>query len=179
MEQIYILQLGNEDWNHIYTLPSNVSLEYMEKFVKVPNRQYDLFFLDRSPLEEEVPLLYQAVKAHTLFITRNVNVEGRTSWLCCSKRARHIALKNIQNFLLQETKYYYPKPYGEKLDLKYWAIAQGFSGKVKWDENAVTLEGDFGTELGQAAFWRYNVYLPQGQALDFWTGTTGRQEQAD
>lgn len=168
MEQIYILQLGNEDWNHIYTLPSNVSLEYMEKFVKVPNKQYDLFFLDRSPLEEEVPLLYQAVKAHTLFITRNVNVEGRTSWLCCSKRARHIALKNIQNFLLKETKYYYPKPYGEKLDLKYWAIAQGFSGKVKWDENAVTLEGDFGTELGQAAFWRYNVYLPQGQALDFW-----------
>ena len=108
MEQIYILQLGNEDWNHRYTLPSNVSLEYMEKFVKVPDKQYDLFFLDRSPLEEEVPLLYQAVKAHTLFITRHVNVEGRTAWLCCSKRARHIALKNIQDFLLQETKYYYP-----------------------------------------------------------------------
>lgn len=168
MEQIHILQLGKEDWNNIYTLPPNVSLEYMEKFEKVPDKQYDLFFLDRTPLEDEVPLLYQAVKAYTLFITKYVDISGKVAWLCCSKRAQHIAVKNIQRFLLQEAKYYYPKPQGEKLDLKYWTIAQGFSGKVMWDENSVTLEGDYGEELGQVAFWRYNVYLPQGQMLDFW-----------
>lgn len=168
MEQIRILQLGKANWNNIYTLPSYVSLEYMEKFVKVPDKQYDLFFWDRTPLEEEIPFLYQAVKAYTLFITKHVDISGKAAWLCCSKRAQHIAEKDIQNFLLQETKYYYPKPYGEKLDLKYWAIAQGFSGKIKWDENSVTLEGEFGEELGQVAFWRYNVYLPEGQMLDFW-----------
>lgn len=168
MEQIHILQLGKEDWNNIYTLPPNVSLEYMEKFEKVPDKQYDLFFLDRTPLEDEVPLLYQAVKAYTLFITKYVDISGKVAWLCCSKRAQHIAVKNIQRFLLQEAKYYYPKPQGEKLDLKYWTIAQGFSGKVMWDENSVTLVGDYGEELGQVAFWRYNVYLPQEQMLDFW-----------
>ena len=168
MEQIHILQLGKEDWNNIYTLPPNVSLKFMEKFEKVPDKQYDLFFLDRTPLEDEVPLLYQAVKAYTLFITKYVDISGKVAWLCCSKRAQHIAVKNIQTFLLQEAKYYYPKPQGEKLDLKYWTIAQGFSGKVMWDENSVTLEGDYGEELGQVAFWRYNVYLPQGQMLDFW-----------
>ena len=168
MEQIHILQLGKEDWNNIYTLPPNVSLKFMEKFEKVPDKQYDLFFLDRTPLEDEVPLLYQAVKAYTLFITKYVDISGKVAWLCCSKRAQHIAVKNIQTFLLQEAKYYYPKPQGEKLDLKYWTIAQGFSGKVMWDENSVTLEGEYGEELGQVAFWRYNVYLPQGQMLDFW-----------
>lgn len=168
MEQIYILQLGKKDWNNIYTLPPNVSLEYMEKFEKIPDKQYDLFFLDRTPLEDEVPLLYQAVKAYTLFITKYVDISGKVAWLCCSKRAQHIAVKNIQRFLLQEAKYYYPKPQGEKLDLKYWTIAQGFSGKVMWDENSVTLVGDYGEELRQVAFWRYNVYLPQEQMLDFW-----------
>lgn len=168
MEQIRILQLGNEDWNNIYTLPSNVTLNYMERFIRVPEKQYDLFFLDRTPLEEEVPILYQAVKAYTLFITKNVEISGMTAWLCCSKKAQNIAMKEIQNFLSQETKYYFPKPYGEKLDLKHWTIAQGFSGKVKWDANAITLEGKFGEEFNQIVFWRYNVYLPQNQMLDFW-----------
>lgn len=169
MEQIRILQLGNEDWNNIYTLPSNVTLNYMERFIRVPEKQYDLFFLDRTPLEEEVPILYQAVKAYTLFITKNVEISGATAWLCCSKKAQNIAMKEIQNFLLQETRYYFPKPQGEKLDLKHWAVAQGFSGKVKWDANyAVTMEGEFGEEFSQIAFWRYNVYLPQNQVFDLW-----------
>lgn len=168
MEQIYILQLGKVNWNNLYTLPQNVSLDYVETFVKVPKRQYDMFFFDRTPLEEEVPFLYQAIKAYTLFITKNVNINGNVARLCCSKKAQNIATKDIQNFLLKETKYYYPKPYGEKLDLKYWSIAQGFSGKVKWDENAIILEGEFGETFGQIAFWRYNIYLPQSQMLDFW-----------
>lgn len=168
MEQIRILQLGNEDWNNIYKLPSYVTLDHMERFIRVPEKQYDMFFLDRTPLEEEIPLLYQAIKAYTLFITKNVEISGTTAWLCCSKKAQNIAAKEIQVFLLQETKYYFPKPYGEKLDLRHWAIARDFSGNVKWDANAITLEGEFGEEFGQVAFWRYNVYLPQNQMIDFW-----------
>ncbi|RAZ24266.1 accessory Sec system protein Asp2, partial [Klebsiella oxytoca] len=64
-----ILQLGEEDWNDIYELPSGIHLDYRESFCEPPEKPYDLFFLDRLPLEEEIEPLYKSVKAYTLFVT--------------------------------------------------------------------------------------------------------------
>lgn len=69
MDEIRILQLGEEDWGGIYTLPDGVLLEYTEVFQEIPRKPYDMFFLDRNPLEEEIDLLFQAAKAYTLFVT--------------------------------------------------------------------------------------------------------------
>ena len=54
MEEIRILQLGEEDWNRIYELPSWIHLDYQESFCEPPCKPYDMFFLDRPPLEEEI-----------------------------------------------------------------------------------------------------------------------------
>lgn len=169
MEEIRILQLGKQDWNNIYDLPQWVHLDFAECFEIVPSQFYDLYFWDRTPQEKEIDLLYQAIKAHTLFITENVKVSGRVEWLCRSKKAQYIAREDIQQFLLAEARYYYPKPYGDKFPMTDVAIAQGFSGKVKWNGNYdVTLEGEFGEELRQAVFWRYHIYLYQGRTMDLW-----------
>ncbi len=174
MEGIHILQLGSKDWNNIYALPQWVCLDYAESFVgrsenTKPGKPYDLCFLDRTPREEEIERLHQEIKAYTLFITGNVEASGRTAWLCQCKKAQHILEKDIQGFLLNESKYYIAKPYGSKFHLKDVAVAQGFSGKVKWDGNySVTVEGKFGDELRQVAYWRYNAHLNQGKAIDLW-----------
>ena len=159
MEEIRILQLGKENWNNVYTLPEWVHLDYVECFgkeeaevgeekrPKKPMKPYDMFFFDRTPLEEEIKPLYQAIKAYTLFVTKNVEIEGEAAWLCRCKRARHIVSADIQRFLMEETKFYFPKPYGSKFSMCDIAIAQGFPGKVKWNGNySVELENDFGEE---------------------------------
>ena len=174
MEEIHILQLGEKDWNKIYTLPDWVRLDYAEHFVvnregEADVKPYDMAFFDRTPLEDEVEPLYQAVKAHTLFLTENVEMGGKLSRFCRCKKAQRIALEDVQRFLLKETKYYYPKPYGAKFNLRDVAIAQGFQGKVKWNGNHdVTLEGAFGEDFRQVVFWRYNTFLNQGQTVDLW-----------
>ncbi|MCI8712118.1 MAG: accessory Sec system protein Asp2 [Ruminococcus sp.] len=179
MEEIRILQLGKKNWNNVYTLPGWVHLDHVEFFGRVEDgeekkpkkstKPYDMFFFDRTPLEEEIEPLYQAIKAYTLFITKNVEIEGQVAWLCCCKKARHIASTDIQRFLLEETKFYFPKPYGSKFNMRDIAIAQGFSGKVKWNGNySVELEGEFGEEYQQVAFWRYNIFLEKGQVSDLW-----------
>lgn len=183
MEEIRILQLGKENWNSVYTLPEWVHLDYVECFgkeeheveegeakkTKKPAKPYDMFFFDRTPLEEEIKPLYQAIKAYTLFITKNVEIEGQVAWLCCCKKAQHIASADIQRFLMEETKFYFPKPYGSKFNMKDVAIAQGFSGKVKWNGNyGVELEGEYGEEFRQVAYWRYNAVLSQGEVSDLW-----------
>ena len=169
MAKIQILQLGNEDWNEIYTLPEGVTLDYAEEFTEPPEKAYDLFFLDRNLLEEEIRQVYRSAKAYTLFVTSKVDVRGRMEWLCRSRRAQHLPRADIQRFLTEESRYFFPKPYGEKFALRDVAVAHGFSGKVKWNGNQnILLEGDFGEKFRQAAYWRYNNPLPKGEAADFW-----------
>ena len=169
MAKIQILQLGNEDWNEIYTLPEGVTLDYAEEFTEPPEKAYDLFFLDRNLLEEEIRQVYRSAKAYTLFVTSRVDVRGHMEWLCRSRRAQHLPRADIQRFLTEESRYFFPKPYGEKFALGDVAVAHGFSGKVKWNGNQnILLEGDFGEKFRQAAYWRYNNPLPKGEAADFW-----------
>lgn len=169
MDEIRILQLGEEDWNGKYKLPEGVCLDYVKVFQIQSSKPYDLVFLDRTPLAKEVCMLYKAVKAYTLFVTEKVEIQDRMAWLCQCKKAQRIAQEDIQRFLLEEVKYYFPRPYGEKFKLKDLAVAQGFAGKVKWIGNyCVDIEGEFGEEYQQIAFWRYNSFLPRGQMSDLW-----------
>ncbi len=169
MDEIHILQLGEKDWNEVYDLPENVCLEYADSFKDVSETLYDMCFLDRAPLDEEIEPLYRSVKAYTLFVTEKVVIDGRAAWLCKSRKAQYISEKEIQKFLLEETKYYYPKPYGEKFKFGNLAISRNFSGSVKWNGNYnVTLTGAFGEQFSQVAFWRNNIPMYKGQIIDLW-----------
>ena len=174
MAEICILQLGKENWNKLYQLPSNVRLDHVECLTKPPEKPYDICFLDREPLEKEIEILPREIKAYTLFITdkiyeRDTGLTDRTKWLCKCKKAKCIPSEDVQDFLRQEAGYYYPQPYGEKFALQDIEIAHGFSGKIRWNGNySVTLEGDFGKDFRQAVCWRYNILLPRGQSLDLW-----------
>lgn len=168
MDKIRILQLGKEDFRTQYELPDTVELTYVERLTEFSGKPYDLVFLDRTPRKGELALLRQAAKAYTLFITEHVDVE-EMGWLYQEKRAKRIDRKDVQKFLLQEAHYYYRKPYGEKLKPCNLTISRNFSGSVKWNGNySVSLNGDFGNEFGQTAYWRNNIPVFQGQRIDLW-----------
>ena len=169
MANIRILQLGEDDWNERYTLPETVQLDYMDELKELPEKPYDMFFLDRDPSKEETGLLYRMVKAYTLFVTDKVDRNGRSEWLCRSRGAQYIQRDDIQRFLTEESRYYFSRPYGEKLSLKDVAVAQGFQGTVQWCGNQnILLESDFGEDFHQVAYWRYNSLSTKGEMADFW-----------
>ena len=168
-EEIQILQLGTEDWNNCYQVPENVELTFAEEFTKAPKLAYDLVFVDRPIKEEELPALCKATKAHTLYVTDRELWNDTMQLFYARKRGKRIALEKVQDFLLQEAKNYFSKPYGEKFNPKNIAVAQGFYGSVQWKGNeSVVLEGEFGTELNQAVFWRNNIPIFEGQAIELW-----------
>lgn len=169
MEKIRVLQLGSEDWSGIYKLPENIVWEYAESFTEQAEKAYDLVFLDRTPLEEEMEPLYHAAKAYTLFVTEKAEVNERVEWLCKCRNAEHIKTEDILDFLSTEIKYYYSKPYGEKCHMTDVSIAHGFTGAVKWNGNySVELCGEYGETLKQVAYWRCNIFLEEGKAIDLW-----------
>ncbi len=168
-EEIRILQLGDEDWSSKYRLPEKIEYFYAESFVQTEEKPYDLVFLDRTPKEEEIDPLRKVIKAYSLYVTESVVLSDRGKWLYAVNKGQRLPAKDIQRFLLEEVKFYYPHPYGEKFKPGNIAIAQGFSGKVTWNGScSVVLEGDFGEEFNQAVFWRNNIPIFQGKVIEFW-----------
>ena len=166
---IRILQLGSSDWSKEYTLPNYIEYSYTDHFVEVPRSPYDLVFVARNLLEGELENLMSATKAHTLYVTEDVVLDESLSYLFNCKKGRRIAYESIPTFLCYEARNYFPKPYGEKFRFTNLAIAQGFNGNVSWNGNySLTLEGDFGNDFEQIAYWRNNIPVFEGQAIDLW-----------
>ncbi len=169
MDKIQVLQMGDQDWREQYSMPEEVEFHYRKSFTQLPKGLYDLVFLDRTPSDEEVKLLHQATKAYTLYVTSQVELKGKAEWLYRCKKGRRILAEGLTGFFLNQVQNYFSKPYGEKFLFCDLAIAQGFSGKVKWNGNCcVCLQGDFGGTFHQAAFWRNSIPIEKGQCLEFW-----------
>lgn len=166
---INALQLGSNNWNDCYQLPKNFILHYTEAFLETPKKVYDIVFIDRTISDEETELLKNVTKAYTLYVTESVQMSPAMERLFGCKTGKILAQNDIQRFLLEEVKNYFPNPYGEKFSHKNLAVAQGFQGKIEWDGNySLTVEGDLGKELRQIAFWRNNIPIFEGQAIDLW-----------
>lgn len=168
-EKIRILQLGVDDWRKKYRLPENIDYTYQSSFTEESKKRYDLVFLDRGLQENELEPLWHATNPHALYVTERAAWDRRTERFCEEKKGKRIAESQIQSFLLQEVRNYFPGQYGEKFCHQDLVIARGFTGKICWNGNcSVSLQGDFGRELRQAAFWRSNIPVDRGQAIELW-----------
>ncbi len=169
LDAIRVLQLGIEDWNRRYKLPENVLLLYENEHTENPKSEFDLVFVDRELSDAEITLLMDVTKAYTLFVTERVTLAGSMKKYYACRKGRRIAEADIQDFFLHEARNFFTKPYGEKFSLGKLAIAQGFAGNVEWQGNyCVTVSGEFGEELSQIAYWRNNIPVFQGQAIEMW-----------
>ncbi len=168
-EMIQVLQLGTEDWNNCFELPQNVKITYAERFHEVPKKPFDLVFIDGEVSDREVECLQAAAKAYTLFVTDRAVMSDGLKHLCRCKKGKRIAYSKVGVFFKYEAQNFFSKPYGEKFVLAELAIAQDFEGFVEWDGNySVTVEGEYGETFSQIAYWRYNIPVQEGQAIDFW-----------
>ena len=169
LNTIRVLQIGIEDWNEYYDVPDYVQMDYVDKYVNASKTYYDIVFIDRPIYEEEIGPLSKVTKAHTLYITDNaVADEISMPYFKCNV-AKTLARDEIQSFLSSEARNYFAKPYGEKFSINNLSVAQGFSGSVAWNGNySLTLNGDYGDDFCQVAYWRNNIPIFEGQAIEFW-----------
>lgn len=130
---------------------------------------YDIVFVDKVLSKKETQILHKATKAYTLFVTENVQLNECMQYYYDCKKGKRIAEADIQDFLTHEARNYYAKPYGEKFEPMNVAVAHGFSGSVEWNGNySVLLCGEYGDDFNQVVYWRNNIPIHQGQAIDFW-----------
>ena len=169
MERIRIWQIGTEDWSQMYNIPENAKLIFSDAELELKKDIYELVVLERNLSDEEAAIVKAMSMSYCLFVTDTFELDEITAALMAQRMGQILCKEDIQSFLDNEIKKYFPKPYGEKFKPMNIGIAQGFKGTVKWNgQYSVSLAGEYGGEFNQVVFWRTNIPLNKGQALDLW-----------
>lgn len=169
MNKISVLQVGNEDLSLTLHIPDFVDWNYVDDLKEATERSYDVCVLNRCVNKEEAYILLKKIRAYTLFLLDDVNVDKWTTWICTSRRAKVLNIETLQEFIDEDIHLFYSYTYGEKFVPQTLSISQSFKGSVFWDGfSGVELDGDYGDDFYQIAYWRYNIPLFKGQTLDLW-----------
>lgn len=161
--------MGNEDLSLQLHIPDYVEWNYTNDLGLAKERGYDVCILNRCVNEKEARILLKKVRAYTLFLLDDVHVDQWTTWICTSRRARVLDIQTLQEFTDEDIHLFFTNPYGEKFIPQNLSISQSFKGSVFWDGfSGVELEGNYGNDFYQVAYWRGNIPVFQDQSINFW-----------
>ena len=169
MNKISVLQVGNEDLSLTLHIPDFVDWNHVDDLKEATERSYDVCVLNRCVNEREARILLKKIRAYTMFVLDSVELNGWTKWIYKSRVGKIYSLNGLQEFMSDDIKLFFPSGYGEKFDALSLSISQNFGGSISWDGyNGVLLNGEYGDDFYQIAYWRMNVPLFNEQVIDFW-----------
>lgn len=161
--------MGNEDLSLQLHIPDYVEWNYINDLKEAIERGYDVCILNRRVNEKEARILLKKIRAYTMFVLNTVQVDRWTKWIGASRRAKIIDLDTLQKFINTDIQLFFSNSYGEKFIPQNLSISQSFKGSVFWNGfNGVELEGDYGDDYYQVAYWRTNIPVFQEQSINFW-----------
>lgn len=161
--------MGNEDLSLQLHIPDYVEWNSVNDLKDAEERSYDVCILNRCVNEKEARVLLKKIRAYTLFLLDDVQVDQWTTWICTSRRAKVLDISTLQEFIDKDIHLFYSYTYGEKYAPHSLSISQSFKGSVFWDGfSGVELEGDYGDDYYQVAYWRGNIPVFKDQSIDFW-----------
>ena len=161
--------MGNEDLSLQLHIPDYVEWNCINDLDEATKRSYDVCVVNRCVNEKEARVLLKKVRAYTLFLLDDVHVDQWTTWICTSRRARVLDIQTLQEFIDEDIHLFFTNPYGEKFIPQNLSISQSFKGSVFWNGfSGVELEGDYGNDFYQVAYWRGNIPVFQDQSINFW-----------
>lgn len=171
MKTIRVLQLGTTDFSKSMRISGCADWCYEPDLSELAGKDFDVAILDREVSADEFDFLIRSLRAYTLFVTESAVLEegGITEQLIVRRKGKRISAEELSIFLEDDLPDYYSGSYGEGYGVNNVSVTHGFKGRILWQGyEGVKLCGDFGNELTQIVFWRYNAPIEENQALEYW-----------
>lgn len=131
--------------------------------------EYDIAFVERPLDRDEIDFLKGHVRAYSLFVIEGYQNEKGMGDLLAHRMGQVLKAEDLQEFLQKDLRDYYGGSYGEKFRPHGLTVSTNFHGDVSWNGFSETVfDGEFGQEMSQMAFYRYNIPIELHQALDIW-----------
>ncbi len=169
MNQIKILQIGPSDLSINLQIPSHAEWIYEKQMEDLEIKNIDLLFINRNISESEYSYFFERIKAYRVFVFEDLEMDACTKALIQSKMASTLNKAQLQSFIEQESSFFFSYSYGEKYDPKLLQISRNFKGEIAWNGyQGVELNGNYGDDFHQIAYWKSNLPIDQNQGIDLW-----------
>ena len=170
MNEIRLLQIGPKNCKTLYDIPGYMEWFYGDDVDEESMKAFDIILLfgDLNALHRQLLQRYQ--QCYRLFVVNEeVSYDEELLEIFSRNRVVWLEKEDLQHFLTYEARNFFADGYGEKYRMKNLGISPMFRGMVEWNgDYSVYLKGDFGRERRQIVFWRNNIPVFKGQAIDLW-----------
>lgn len=171
MISIRVLAYLNQETIRGMTYPEGCEWTFDPSLEKLEGEreEYDVCLVGHPLTDRECDLLMSRVRAYSLFFLSDLTMTEKMQHLLQCRVGTMLSSEDLENFLEEDLKDYFHKPYGQKVFLSSLEISPFFQGRIHWEGmTECQLEGDFGDDLQQLAFWRMNMPLYSDQPLEIW-----------
>ena len=108
MNKISVLQVGNEDLSLTLHIPDFVDWNYVDYLKEATERSYDVCVLNRCVNDKEARILLKKIRAYTMFVLDSVELNGWTKWIYESRVGKIYSLNELQEFMSDDIKLFFP-----------------------------------------------------------------------
>ena len=171
MNNIQILQIGVTNYKNNYCVPEYIDWTFVDDLAEGDKRFFDIILVFDCEGKRNVEALRQYMQSYRTFVIKDesISYDSEVMALFSCAMASWLEQEEVQAFLSHEARNYFTQGYGEKFRMKNLCISPRYQGKIEWSgDYCVCLEGEFGKEYGQIAYWRNDIPIFQGQAIDLW-----------
>lgn len=174
-----ILQIGIDNWTHHYEIPENMDWYYfcpnsplaLRKIMEMEGitNFHAILIEDGQYLSDLLPFIHH-IEPYTLFYGQDFKTTDLGILDLLKKRcAQVVDFSDPQQLLNDLSTSLFGGGYGDKLFPSSIQIHPSFEGSISYQGfEHVTLEGNFGDDFQQLAYWSYNFMVNKNLPIELW-----------
>ena len=174
-----ILQIGIDNWAHYYEIPENMDWYYfcpnsplaLRKMMEMDSitNFHAILVEDGQYIRDLMPFVHH-IEPYTLLYSQDFQTTDLGILDCLKKRcAQAVDFSDPQQLVNDLSTSLFIGGYGDKLFPSSIQIHPSFEGSISYQGfEHVTLEGNFGDDFQQLAYWSYNFVVNKNLPIELW-----------
>ena len=174
-----ILQIGIDNWAHHYEIPENMDWYYfcpnsplaLRKMMEIDSikKFHAILIEDGQYIRDLLPFIHH-IEPYTLFYDQDFQATDLGILDLLKKRcAQAVDFSDPQQLINDLSKSLFGGGYGDKLFPSLIQVNPNFTGAISYQGlDYVGLEGGFGQDFTQLAYWGYNIVVYKTLPIELW-----------
>lgn len=174
-----ILQIGIDNWAHHYEIPENMDWYYfcpnsplaLRKMMEMEGiTSFQAILIeDGQYIRDLLPFIHH-IEPYTLLYSQDYKTTDLAILDCLKKRcAQAVDFSDPQQLINDLSTSLFGGGYGDKLFPSSIQIHPSFEGSITYQGfEHVTIEGNFGDDFQQLAYWSYNIIVYKNLPIELW-----------
>ena len=174
-----ILQIGIDNWAHYYEIPENMDWYYfcpnsplaLRKMMEMDSitKFHAILIEDGQYIRDLLPFIHH-IEPYTLLYSQDFQTTDLGILDCLKKRcAQAVDFSDPQQLINDLSTSLFGGGYGDKLFPSSIQIHPSFEGSIAYQGfEHVVLEGNFGNDFQQLAYWSNNFMVYKDSPIELW-----------